>query len=324
VSPAPDRDRLSLAGSDVLVTGANGFVGPWLARALADRGARVHGLGLDGGPATPLASWHAADLADEAALERAVATVAPRAIVHLAGQSSAGRSFEQPLESFEINALGTWRLLEAARRAAPGARILVIGTGEVYGPQPAGSRVAESAPFEPVSPYALSKAAADAFAEVASRKHGLDVVRVRAFSHIGAGQRPSFVVPSWAQQIAAIERGAAAPVLRVGNLEVVRDISDVADVARAYVALLEAGRSGAAYNVCRGEGVALSDLARRLVALARVPVGIEPDPARMRPADVPYLVGDPAAIAADTGWRAEIPLDTTLERVLEDWRGRSG
>ena len=304
----------------VLITGAAGFVGPHLARVLAERGAAVHGLGDDdAASAAPLASWRRADLRDPAGLEDAIGAVRPDAIVHLAGQSSAGRSFEQPLETFEINALGTWRLLEAAAAAAPGARILVVGTGEAYGPQPDGGRVSETAPFRPVSPYALSKAAADAFAEVAASR-GQDVVRVRAFAHVGRGQRPTFAIPSWAQQIAAIERGEAEPVLRVGNLDVVRDLSDVGDVARAYAALLERGRAGAAYNVCRGEGVRLIDVAHDLAARARVPVRIEPDPARMRPADVPYLVGDPTRIATDTGWRAEVPLSRSLDDVLDEWR----
>ena len=148
-------------------------------------------------------------------------------------------------------------------------------------------------------------------------------MRVRAFSHTGPGQSPVFVVPGWAQQIAAIEAGRAEPVLRVGNLEVTRDLSDVRDVVAAYVALLERGVRGAAYNVCRGEGVKLSDVVRRMVALARVPIGVETDLTRLRPADVPWLVGDPARIARDTGWRASIPLERTLADVLEEWRGRA-
>jgi GDP-4-dehydro-6-deoxy-D-mannose reductase len=197
----------------------------------------------------------------------------------------------------------------------------VAGSGEIYGPQPAGSRVAEDAPFRPVSPYALSKAAADAFAELAARD-GLDVVRTRSFAHAGPGQDPRFAVPSWAQQLVASERGECEPVLRVGDLDVTRDLCDVRDVARAYAALLEHGRPGAAYNVCRGEGVALAGVLDRLLAMARVPVRVEVDPARLRPADVPYLVGDPAAIARDAGWRAAIPLETTLADVVEDARRR--
>jgi len=307
----------------VLITGANGFVGPYLAKALAPRGHRVHGAGL--GPPPPaltLAAWHPADLRDPMALESAIAAAGPDVVVHLAGQSSAALSFENPVETFRINSNGSWNLLEAVRARAPRARVLVVGTSESYGPQPEGTRVAESAPFRPVSPYGLSKAAADAFAEVAFRAHGLDVVRTRSFAHAGPGQTPRFVLPSVAQQIAAIEAGTREPVLRVGNLEVTRDITDVRDVAEAYVALIERGRGGAAYNVCRGRGVLLGDVVRSLVARSRLALRVEGDPARFRPADVPYLVGDPTAIEKDCGWRATTPLERTLDDLLAEWRAK--
>jgi GDP-4-dehydro-6-deoxy-D-mannose reductase len=313
---------MELRNATLLVTGASGFAGPWVVRALAERGAQVHATAGPGPTPSardlPVETWHALDMRDAEGVERVVSAARPDGILHLAGQSSAARSFAEPVETFDINALGTWRLLEAVRRHAPRARVVVVTSGDIYGPQPAGTRVGESALSRPVSPYALSKAAADAFAELASTR-GLDVVRARAFGHTGPGQTPEFAIPAFARQLAAIEQGAE-PVLAVGNLDVVRDLSHVRDVALGYVALFERGRPGAAYNVCRGEGVRLADAVATLCGMARVPVRIEPDPARMRPADVPYLVGDPAAIAADTGWRAETPLDTTLREVLDQWR----
>jgi GDP-4-dehydro-6-deoxy-D-mannose reductase len=310
----------------VLVTGVAGFVGRHLVRVLAESGACVVGLGLEPGPppGVPLAVWHTADLREPEPVARVVAEAQPDAIVHLAGQSSAGRSFQDPLGTFQANVLGTWNLLEAVRRSAPKARVLVVGSGEAYGPQPDGSRAREDTPFAPVSPYALSKAAADAIADACARGHGLDIVRVRAFSHTGPGQAPGFVVPDLARQIAGIEAGRMEPVLRAGDLEVTRDLSDVRDVVRAYLALLERGRGGAAYNVCRGEGVRLTEVLRGLTALARVAFRVESDAARLRPADVPWLVGDPGRIVRDTAWRAEIPLDRTLADVLEEWRGSRG
>jgi len=314
-----------LAGRRVLVTGASGFVADHLSRALHEAGAEPWGTDRTGTvPAARAGSFRGGvDIADTDAVRDVLAWAAPDAVVHLAGQSSAARSFEAPEETFRANLLGTWNVLEAVRRVAPRARVLVIGSGECYGPQPAGSRTAEDAPIAPVSPYALSKAAADSLAEAHARAHDLDVVRVRAFSHTGPGQDARFVLPGWAQQIVAIERGAAPPVLSVGNLEVVRDITDVRDVAAAYVALLERGVRGRAYNVCRGEGASLAELASELCRRARVPVAIAPDPLRMRPADVPWLVGDPARIAADTGWRPDRPLARTLDDVLDDWRARA-
>jgi GDP-4-dehydro-6-deoxy-D-mannose reductase len=314
-----------MPGRTVLVTGVSGFVGPHLARALVASGARVVGLGIEPGPpaGVPLEDWHVADLREAGPLARAVALARPSAVVHLAGQSSAARSFEDPAGTFEANVTGTRNLLEAVRGGAPAARVLVVGSSEVYGPQAEGTRAGEETPFAPVSPYAASKAEADRLAETwAQGAQGLDVIRARAFSHTGPGQSAVFVVPGFARQIADIEAGRAEDVLRVGNLEVTRDLSDVRDVVRAYLALLDRGTRGAAYNVCRGEGVRLTDMVRRLVALARVPIRVEVDPARLRPADVPWLVGDPSRIARDTGWRAEIPFDRTLADVLAEWRGR--
>ena len=313
-----------MSARTVLVTGANGFVGPHLVRALSAAGARVHGAAIGPPPAgIDLAGWHAADLENRASLVEAIGAARPEAIVHLAGQSSAALSFEDPSATFRINTLGTWHLLSAVHGAAPRARVLVVGTSEAYGSQPEGTRVAEDAPFRPVSPYALSKAAADTLAQVAHQTWGLDVVRTRSFAHAGPGQTPRFALPSFAQQIAAIEAGRAEPVLRVGNLEVTRDITDVRDVAEAYVALLERGQAGAAYNVCRGAGVKLRALTEALATRARCTIRIEVDPARVRPADVPYLVGDPGAIRRDCGWSARIPIERTLDDLLADWRGRA-
>jgi len=308
----------------VLVTGVSGFVGRHLAPALVAAGHEVHGLGVQAPPADlPLASSRIADLTRIGELEAALAEIQPGAIVNLAGQASAGQSFADPAGTFRVNTAGALTLLEAVRRAVPRARVLLVGSGEVYGPQPAGTRVAESAPFKPLSPYALSKAAADLAGAAFAEAHGLDVVRTRSFAHTGAGQDERFVLPSFAKQIAALERGSDEPVLRVGNLDVVRDMSDVRDVAAAYVALLERGARGAAYNVCRGEGVKLSDLAARMVAKARRPLRIEVDPARVRPVDVPYLVGDPTALTAATGLAPAHALEDTIDDLMESWRVRA-
>jgi GDP-4-dehydro-6-deoxy-D-mannose reductase len=315
----------ALQGARVLVTGAAGFVGPHLVAALRAKGAQVRGAGLGTPPAgAALESWHEADFADLDQARAAVGAGTPDAIVHLAGQSSAARSFEAPEETFRANVSGTWTLLEAVRAHAAAARVLVVGTSEVYGPLVPGARAAEDQPFAPVSPYALSKAAAEEVARAYAAGHGLDVVRARPFGHTGPGQADRFVVPSFARQLVAIERGAAQPVLRVGNLDVTRDLSDVRDIVQGYVALLEHGARGEVYNLCRGEGVNLRDLVAELAAMAKVQVRIEVDPARLRPADMPWLVGDPTRTTQAAGWKVERPLAATLRDVLEDWRARTG
>jgi GDP-4-dehydro-6-deoxy-D-mannose reductase len=310
-----------LDGALVLVTGAGGFVGPHLVRALAGRGARVRGAGL-GAPAadTPLEAWHDADLSDLAQAQAAVGAGPLDAIVHLAGQSSAAQSFKDPEGTFRANVNGTWSLLEATRAHAPQARVLVVSTSEVYGSIEPGTRAAETHAFVPVSPYALSKAAAEQLASAYATSHKLDVVRARPFGHTGPGQTPRFVVPAFAQQIAGIEAGRAEPVLRVGNLDVTRDLSDVRDIVQGYCALLERGSTGAVYNLCRGEGVRLTDVLSTLASLSRVKLAIEVDPARLRPADTPWLVGDPTLAREKVGWTVERSLEATLRDVLEEWR----
>lgn len=314
-----------MATARILVTGVGGFLGGHLVRRIAERGDVALGAGIEAPPARtrePLAAFWEADVRDGHALESVIAEAEPTAIVHLAAQSSGAEAFERPVETYSINALGTLSLLEAVRRAAPRARVLVVGTGEVYGPQSVGTRVGEDAPFRPVSPYALSKAAADSIAETCARLWGLDVVRTRSFGHIGPGQTDRFLVPSLARQIAEIEAGSSEPILRVGNLDVTRDLTDARDVVNAYLALLRRGCSGAAYNVCRGEGSRLIDLTHSLCRRSRVPVRVEVDPERLRSADLPYLVGDPSAIMRDTAWKAAIRLERTLDEVLEEWRVR--
>jgi GDP-4-dehydro-6-deoxy-D-mannose reductase len=315
----------ALVGARVLVTGAGGFVGPHLVRALVTRGAHVRGAGL-GAPSndTPLEAWRDADFSDLAQANDTVAAAPVDAIVHLAGQSSAALSFKDPEGTFRANVNGTWSLLEAARTGAPAARVLVVSTSEVYGSIEPGTRAAETHAFVPVSPYALSKASAEQLASAYATTHKLDVVRARPFGHTGPGQTPRFVVPAFAQQIAGIEAGRGEPVLRVGNLDVTRDLSDVRDIVEGYCALLERGRAGAVYNLCRGEGVRLTDVVGSLAAMSRVKLTVEVDPARLRPADTPWLVGDPTLASSEVGWKVERPLETTLRDVLEEWRASSG
>jgi GDP-4-dehydro-6-deoxy-D-mannose reductase len=247
-------------------------------------------------------------------------------VIHLAGQASAARSFDDPLGTTRVNFDGVLHLLEGARRARFSGPIVVAGSSEAYGPLPNQEPCDEDTPFRPVSPYGVSKAATDLAVRAWARSYGLRALVTRSFSHTGAGQSAAFALASWAAQIARFEdEGGAGPhELRVGDLTPVRDYTDVRDVARAYVALVEKGEPGVAYNVASGKGHTLEALAESLVGRARVPVVVTTDPARLRPADVPYLVGDASRLARATGWTPSFGIDQTLDSLLEGARAARG
>lgn len=308
----------------VLVTGASGFVGPWLLEALAQRGwGPLTALGeppAEPVPPLPEVAWHPGDVRDAEMLDALVAGLQPRTVFHLAAQASVAASLEDPGGTFEVNALGTLRLLDALRRHAPGARTLLVSSAEVYGPR--GGLLTEDLAPAPANPYAASKAAAEQVAAAFTRAYGLAVVVARPFNHTGPGQSARFAPGAFARQIALIEAGRQAPLIRVGNLEARRDFLDVRDVVQAYVALAEQGEAGRAYNVSRGEAVPIRAILDGLLAQAKVAVEIGADPALMRPADVPALAGDSTALREATGWAPTIDLATTLADLLADWRTR--
>lgn len=288
----------------VLVTGSDGFVGTWLMRHLGERGD------------DPVALDAAVDVTDAAALTRAVVTAEPDAIIHLAGLASVAATWKDPLAAFAVNATGTLHLTQAALACAPHPRVLLISSSEVYGVVKAGDLpLGEDRPVQPVSPYALSKAAAELVGRQAWLGHGLEVVIARPFNHTGPGQAPGFVVPSMARQVAEAVRTGAGSLL-VGDVSVRRDLTDVRDIVRAYRLLIEHGAAGETYNVCRGESTEIAEVARRLLAIAGVDLPLEVDPGRLRPVDLPDLRGDPGRLHQVTGWVPEISLDATLTDVL--------
>lgn len=312
-----------MAQGSTLVTGAAGFAGAHLLKYLshARPGQPLHGWSRtserssDGRAGV---EWSGVDLRDAGAVDRAVAAVAPAEIYHLAGASHAGASWKDPMACLDIHVRGTHHLLEAVRAHAPACRVLVVSSGMIY--RPADHAVDEAAALGPVSPYALSKLAEDQLALHAAVQDGLDVVVARPFNHIGPGQAPTFAASSFALQIAEIETGATPPTISVGNLEAARDITDVRDVVAAYAALMRSGRTGAAYNVCRGVTVRMSELLDQLLSLSRSRVSLAQDTARLRPNDVPFLAGSPQRIHTETGWTAGIPLTETLTDLLNHWR----
>lgn len=313
----------------VFVTGIAGFAGAVVASALLEAGHEVHGLVRDAGPWPRLgglpilsAALHRGDLAD-GRLPELIREVAPDAVVHLAALSFAPAAERDPAGAYQTNLGGTLAVLTGVRAHAPRARLLAVASGDMYGDVQAEELpVVEETPLRPVSVYGASKAAADLAAAQWGRAYGLDVVRARPFNHTGPGQDAAFVCSALARQLALIEAGRQEPVLRVGNADPVRDFSDVRDIAAGYVALLERGRTGAAYNLCSGDGVSIAEVIALLRTHARVPVRVQSDPALRRAVDVPRIVGSHARATADTGWSPRIALADTLAAVLEDWRLR--
>ena len=310
----------------VLVTGADGFVGGWLVRRLLAERHEVHGamrpVAVPAGGAGPLALPEvpslALELADSDSVRRAFAEPFD-AVVHLAAVASGAEAAADPGYAWEVNAAGTARVVEAlaegkrARRADP--MVLVVSTSEVYGRGAATPR-RETDPVAPCSPYAASKLGGEIAALEAWRRTGLRVVVARAFAHTGPGQDARFVAPAFARRLRLAKR-AASRAVRVGDLTPVREFLHVEDVVDAYARLLERGEPGETYNVASGVGIALAELLSRLGQL----VGVEPlpevDPALVRPAAIPYLVGDAAKLRARTGWAPRHSLDDTLKDLVD-------
>jgi GDP-4-dehydro-6-deoxy-D-mannose reductase len=313
----------------LLVTGAGGFVGGHLVDFLhvEHPEVEVHGVVLPHGGV----SWRAAagarvveaDLTEPAAAAAVVEEVRPEGIVHLAGQASVHLSWLDPAGTLRTNVLGIVHLLDAVRQLGLRPPVLVIGSAEEYGPVgPEEMPIREETPLRPASPYAVSKVAQGALALLYGPAGGLRVVLTRTFHHTGPGRGEAFAESSFARQLAEIEAGRRPPVLKVGNLDAVRDFADVRDVVRAYWMLLEKGEGGVAYNVCSGRGRRIRDLLDVLLAASGTRVEVRVDPERLRPADVPAQVGDPSRLRAATGWEPRIPLERTLRDLLDDWRSR--
>ncbi len=256
------------------------------------------------------------DLRDEAAAREAVRDARPDVVVHLAALASVGRSWAEPARAVQDNvALGT-AVLEAVRREAPGARVLVITSGEVYG-RPERLPLDESHPLRPQNPYAVGKATLDLLATLYADAHGLDVVVARAFNHAGPGQADGYALSSFARQAAE-----GATVIRTGRADTRRDYTDVRDVARAYLALLEHGEAGRVYNVCSGTTWSARELVALVAGAAGREIAHEEDPSRVRAHEVAEIRGDASRLADATGWAPEIPMERTAADAIAAWRER--
>jgi GDP-4-dehydro-6-deoxy-D-mannose reductase len=306
-----------------LVTGATGFAGSHLVDHLLEHESAVAAWAHRRDRERHLAQhsrviWQAVDLLDRKAVARALADLQPAVIYHCAGIAHVGESWSQPVRALEVNVLGTHHILEGIRDAALRCPVLVVGSALVY--RPSTSALGENDPIGPSDPYGVSKLAQEMLAAQAGHA---PVFIVRPFNHAGPRQSSAYVTSSFARQIAEIEAGLRDPVLRVGNLESHRDITDVRDTVRAYRLVLSGGMAARPYNVCSGQAYRIRDLLDRLIGQSRVRIRVQVDPERLRPSDNPTIVGDRSRIGAEAGWKPTIPIQQTLDDLLDYWRANT-
>jgi GDP-4-dehydro-6-deoxy-D-mannose reductase len=301
----------------LLLLGAGGFAGAHFARAADAAGFDV----VRAGHRTALDLQ--VDLLDPPSIERALEDCNPDAIANLAGASSVSASFRDPKRAFEVNAMGVLNLLEAAAERTPGAHITCISSGDIYGSVPVAELpLTEDRLVAPISPYGASKAAMEAVCGFYERARGLRLAVIRSFNHTGPGQSAAFAASSFARQVAEAElEGATEVALRVGDLAIERDFSDVRDIARAYVEVIRREVTGT-YNAASGTPTRIGALVEQLGAATELTIRRTEDPGRLRKVDAPILYGSPKRLREATGWRAAIPLSTTMRDLLDWWRDR--
>ena len=303
----------------ILITGAAGFAGSHVVEAL---GGSEDVVGWTHHAPPPqeiarLARWQRVDLLNPSEVREAIARLKPSAVIHCAGAPNVAHSWRDTVTPLSANVLATHHLF-ALSRTGTACRVVVTGSGTVYAASTAA--LTEESPIAPSNPYAVSKLVQEQLAFRAAHEDGVDVIVTRSFNHTGPRQSAAFAAPNMARQIALIEAGRAEPVIRTGNLEAQRDITDVRDMARAYIALLRRGVSSTLYNVSSGTTRVMRSVLDALVARARVQVRVETDPALMRPSDTPIVLGDPTRLREATGWRPEVSFDQTLDDLLTYWR----
>jgi len=306
-----------------LVTGAAGFAGSHLLDLLtagpAGEIVAWRRTSKDAPSHAGAVRWDTVDLLDRDGVRAAIARIRPAAVYHCAGAAHVGRAWDSTEATFATNVRGTHHLLDALRRAEVTARVLIPSSALVY--KPADRPLVEDDPLVPAGPYGVSKLAQEMLASHAGPR--VSVMVARSFNHFGPRQDPFFAASGWARRIADIERGRWKPAtIAVGNLDARRDLTDVRDTVRAYTLMVDGGRHGDVLNVCSGVAIEIRALLERLIARARVPIGVSVDTARYRPNDTPLIVGDPTRIRERLGWSPRIPLDQALDDLLEYWRSQ--
>lgn len=312
------------------ITGIAGFVGSHLAELLLAQGYEVYGLLRPRSKTDHIEGiirklhLEDADLMDTHSLYTTINRTKPDYIFHLAAQSFVPTSWASPSVTLEVNVVGSANLFEAVRQAGLDPVVQIACSSEEYGLVHENELpIKETNPLRPLSPYAVSKVAMDYLGYQYYESYKVRIVRTRGFNHTGPRRGDTFAESNFAKQIAMIEKGKQEPVISVGNLEASRDYTDVRDMVKAYLLSVEKCDPGDVYNICVGKTIKIAEVLNLLLSKSTVKVEIKPDPARMRPSDVPVLLGDNTKFVEKTGWKAEIPFEKTMEDLLNYWRERA-
>jgi GDP-4-dehydro-6-deoxy-D-mannose reductase len=314
----------------VLVTGITGFAGSHLVDSmLAKGGVEIFGILRWRSRTENIEHFRSrvtlveCDLRDPISTRDVIEAVKPDWIFHLAAQSFVPTSWNAPSESLTTNVLGQLHLFEAVRHTGLKPRIQIACSSEEYGLVHENELpIRESNPLRPLSPYAVSKVAQDLLGYQYFKSYGTDVVRTRGFNHEGPRRPNVFVASDFAWQISEVEKGRREPVIHVGNLDARRDFTDVRDMVEAYWLALEKGEPGEVYNICSGKDYSIRRVLDLLLGMTQSKIEVRSDPKRMRPSDVPVLLGDNEKFRKQTGWTPRIPFEQTLADSLDYWRSK--
>lgn len=318
-----------MVAKKALITGIAGFVGSHLAELLLSQGYEVYGMCRPRTKRDHIESiinklhLEDADLLDSHSLYTTISRIKPDYIFHLAAQSFVPTSWVSPSVTLEVNIVGSANLFEAVRQANIEPVIQIACSSEEYGLVMQNELpIKETNPLRPLSPYAVSKLAMDYLGFQYNQSYKVKIVRTRGFNHTGPRRGETFAESNFAKQVALIEKGKQDPVIRVGNLDAQRDYTDVRDMVRAYVTAVDKCDYGDVYNICTGHAIKIGDMLNLLLSFSKIKVDVQPDPSRMRPSDVPVLIGDNTKFVTKTGWKPEITFEKTMEDLLNYWRER--
>ncbi len=299
-----------------MIFGVGGFVGRYLLDEFTQNGYKAYGADIAERVAF-CENYAKADILNAEEVQNLVARIQPDVIVNLAAISSVGQSWKIPQTTVQVNVVGSLNILEGVRLACPTAKVLFVGSSEEYAPSTAS--ISEDFPVDATNPYGIAKVTQERFAEMYRENYGLRVYCVRPFNHTGAGQRDTFVLPSFCKQVAEIERNGKAGCIRVGNLAVKRDFSHVKDVVRAYRMIVESEDCTKIYNVGSGKAYSLEELLGYIVKLSNQPVTVEVDENKLRPNDIPVICCDNTRIREELGWEPKYSVFDALEEMFRGY-----